>query len=70
MRGSGYLWGFLIPSLVLLSMGSWLAKQASFAAKTSAGLQVDSRARNKMIKKRGYQIGLFIKVIIPKKKLQ
>lgn len=64
MEGPAYLWGFLIPGSVLLLLGLWLAFQASDAVKLAASLQVDSRARNKLMKRRGLQIGLFIKLLI------
>lgn len=64
MDGPAYLWGFLIPGSVLLLLGLWLAFQASDAVKFSASLQVDSRTRNKLLKRRGLQIGLFIKLLI------
>lgn len=64
MEGPAYLWGFLIPGSVLLLLGLWLAFQASDAVKFSASLQVDSRTRNKLLKRRGLQIGLFIKLLI------
>lgn len=62
--GPAYLWGFLIPGSVLLLLGLWLAYQASEALKFSASLQIDSRIRNKLLKRRGLQIGLFIKLLI------
>lgn len=64
MEGSAYLWGFLIPGSVLLLLGLWLALQASAAAKFCASLQVDLRIRNKMLKRRGSQIGLFVKLLL------
>lgn len=64
MEGSAFVWGFLVPAIVLLLLGLWLAAQGSGAAKVSAGLQVDTKVRNKMLKKRGLQIGLFIKLLI------
>lgn len=64
MEGPAYLWGFLIPGSVLLLLGLWLAFQASDAVKFSASLQVDTRTRNKLLKRRGLQTGLFIKLLI------
>lgn len=64
MEGPAYLWGFLIPGSVLILLGLWLAFQASDAVKLAASLQVDSRTRNKLLKRRGLQIGLFIKLLI------
>lgn len=64
MDGSAYIWGFLVPAITLLFSGFYLAAQANGAIKVSAGLQVDMKIRNKMLKKRGLQIGLFVKVLI------
>lgn len=64
MEGPAYLWGFLIPGSVLLLLGLWLAFQASDAVKFNASLQVDTRTRNKLLKRRGLQTGLFIKLLI------
>lgn len=64
MKGSAYIWGFLIPAIILLLIGFYLAAQGGGAIKMSAGLQIDAKIRNKMIKKRGLQIGLFFKVLI------
>lgn len=64
MEGPAYLWGFLIPGSILLLLGLWLAFQGSEAVKLAASLQVDSRTRNKLLKRRGLQIGLFIKLLI------
>lgn len=67
MQGSSYIWGFLVPASVLLFAGFYLSTQLSGAVKLTAALQIDQRARNKIIKRRGLQIGLFFKVIIGKK---
>lgn len=64
MEGSAYLWGFLIPASVIAFCGYWLAAQCNGIVKISAGLQVDMRTRNKLIKRRGLQIGLFVRVCI------
>lgn len=64
MEGSAYIWGFLVPAVVLLFAGFYLACQGGGAVKIAAALQVDSRAKNKMVKKRGLQIGLFFKVSV------
>ncbi|XP_055638046.1 latrophilin-like protein LAT-2 isoform X2 [Toxorhynchites rutilus septentrionalis] len=64
MEGSAYIWGFLVPAVVLLFAGFYLACQGGGAVKIAAALQVDSRAKNKMVKKRGLQIGLFFKILI------
>lgn len=64
MEGPAFMWGFLIPAVILLCLGGWLAAQGSGAAKISAGLQVDAKARNKILKKRGLQIGLFIRLLL------
>ncbi|XP_035796044.1 latrophilin-like protein LAT-2 [Anopheles albimanus] len=64
MEGSAYIWGFLVPAIVLLFCGFYLACQGGGAIKIAAALQVDSRAKNKLIKKRGLQIGLFFKILI------
>jgi hypothetical protein len=63
MHGSSYIWGYLIPSSILLFVGFYLSAQLSGAVKLTAALQIDQRARNKIIKRRGLQIGLFFKVI-------
>lgn len=62
MDGTGYIWGFLVPAVILLFAGYYLAAQANGAIKLSAGLQVDLKVKNKMMRKRGLQIGLFVKV--------
>lgn len=62
MEGSAYVWGFLMPAIVLLFSGFYLACQGEGAIKIAAALQIDSRTKNKLIKKRGLQIGLFFKV--------
>lgn len=62
MEGSAYTWGFFVPALILLFGGYYLAIQSGDAIKVSAALQIDSKIRNKMVKKRGIQIGLLIKV--------
>lgn len=62
MDGTGYTWGFLVPAIMLLFCGFYLAAQGNGAIQLSAGLQVDMRIRNKMLRKRGLQIGLFTKV--------
>ncbi|ETN67020.1 juvenile hormone esterase [Anopheles darlingi] len=64
MEGSAYIWGFLVPSIALLFCGFYLACQGGGAIKIAAALQVDSRAKNKLVKKRGLQIGLFFKILI------
>ncbi|XP_059619649.1 latrophilin-like protein LAT-2 [Phlebotomus argentipes] len=64
MDGSAYKWGFLAPAVILLLCGFWLAIQGGGTVKLTASLQIDSRARNKMIKRRGLQIGLFLKLLI------
>lgn len=64
MKGSAYIWGFLIPAIILLLIGFYLAGQGGGAIKMSAGLQIDAKIRNKMIKKRGLQIGLFFKLLV------
>uniref|UniRef100_A0A336M3Q6 CSON009896 protein n=1 Tax=Culicoides sonorensis TaxID=179676 RepID=A0A336M3Q6_CULSO len=64
MDGTGYIWGFLVPAVILLFSGYYLAAQANGAIKISAGLQVDLKVKNKMIRKRGLQIGLFVKLLI------
>ncbi|KAL1401149.1 hypothetical protein pipiens_006841, partial [Culex pipiens pipiens] len=64
MEGPAYVWGFLVPAVVLLFAGFYLACQGGGAVKIAAALQVDSRAKNKMVKKRGLQIGLFFKILI------
>ncbi|KXJ75366.1 hypothetical protein RP20_CCG011815 [Aedes albopictus] len=61
MEGSAYIWGFLVPAVVLLFAGFYLACQGGGAVKIAAALQIDSRAKNKLVKKRGLQIGLFFK---------
>lgn len=62
MKGSGYIFGFLIPSSILLFIGLYMAFTAKKIAKISAGMQIDSRVRNKLEKRRGLQINLFIRV--------
>jgi hypothetical protein len=62
MHGSSYVWGFLVPASILLFVGFYLSAQLSGAVKLTAALQIDQRARNKIIKRRGLQIGLFFKV--------
>lgn len=64
MHGSSYIWGFLVPASILLFVGFYLSAQLSGAVKLTAALQIDQRARNKIIKRRGLQIGLFFKVIL------
>ena len=64
MQGSAYVWGFLVPAVILLFFGFYLASQGGGAVKMAVALQIDSRAKNKIMKKRGLQIGLFFKVII------
>lgn len=62
MHGSSYIWGFLVPASILLFAGFYLSAQLSSAVKLTAALQIDQRARNKIIKRRGLQVGLFFKV--------
>lgn len=62
MEGSSYIWGFLVPACILLFAGFYLSAQGAGAVKLTAALQIDQRARNKIIKRRGLQIGLFFKV--------
>lgn len=62
MHGSSYIWGFLVPASILLFVGFYLSAQLSNAVKLTAALQIDQRARNKIIKRRGLQVGLFFKV--------
>ena len=62
MEGSSYIWGFLVPGIILLFVGFYLTSQGSGTVKLTAALQIDERTRNKIIKKRGLQIGLFVKV--------
>ncbi len=62
MGGSSYIWGFLVPATILLFIGFYLSAQGAGVVKLTAALQVDQRARNKIIKRRGLQIGLFVKV--------
>jgi hypothetical protein len=62
MHGSSYIWGFLVPASFLLFAGFYLSAQLNGAVKLTAALQVDQRARNKIIKRRGLQVGLFFKV--------
>lgn len=62
MKGSGYIFGFLIPSSILLFVGLYMAFTAKKIAKISAGMQIDSRVRSKLEKRRGLQINLFIRV--------
>ncbi|XP_055610401.1 adhesion G protein-coupled receptor L1-like [Uranotaenia lowii] len=64
MEGPAYVWGFLVPSIVLLFAGFYLACQGGGAVKIAAALQVDSRIKNKLVKKRGLQIGLFFKILV------
>nr|XP_040222605.2 adhesion G protein-coupled receptor L1-like isoform X2 [Anopheles coluzzii] len=64
MEGSAYVWGFLMPAIVLLFSGFYLACQGEGAIKIAAALQIDSRTKNKLIKKRGLQIGLFFKILV------
>ena len=64
MEGSSYIWGFLVPACILLFAGFYLSAQGAGAVKLTAALQIDQRARNKIIKRRGLQIGLFFKVIV------
>lgn len=64
MEGSAYIWGFLVPAVVLLFSGFYLACQGEEVVKIAAALQVDSRAKNKLVKKRGLQIGLFFKILV------
>ncbi|XP_052865401.1 adhesion G protein-coupled receptor L1-like isoform X1 [Anopheles cruzii] len=64
MEGSAYIWGFLMPAIVLLFSGFYLACQGGGAIKIAAALQIDSRAKNKLVKKRGLQIGLFFKILV------
>jgi hypothetical protein len=52
-----------VPAVFLLFSGFYLASQGGGAVKMAAALQIDTRAKNKIIKKRGLQIGLFFKVI-------
>lgn len=62
MHGSSYVWGSLVPASILLFVGFYLSAQLTGAVKLTAALQVDQRSRNKIIKRRGLQIGLFFKV--------
>jgi hypothetical protein len=62
MHGSSYIWGFLVPAGILLFVGFYLSAQLSGAVKLTAALQIDQRARNKIIRRRGLQVGLFFKV--------
>ncbi|XP_037036574.1 adhesion G protein-coupled receptor L4-like [Bradysia coprophila] len=64
MKGSGYIFGFLIPSSILLFVGLYMAFTAKKIAKISAGMQIDSRVRNKLEKRRGLQINLFIRILL------
>ncbi|CRK89386.1 CLUMA_CG003140, isoform A [Clunio marinus] len=64
MHGSSYIWGFLVPASILLFVGFYLSAQLSGAVKLTAALQIDQRARNKIIKRRGLQIGLFFKLLL------
>uniref|UniRef100_A0A182PR38 G-protein coupled receptors family 2 profile 2 domain-containing protein n=1 Tax=Anopheles epiroticus TaxID=199890 RepID=A0A182PR38_9DIPT len=64
MEGSAYAWGFLLPAIILLFSGFYLACQGEAAIKVAAALQIDSRAKNKLVKKRGLQIGLFFKILV------
>lgn len=62
MHGSSYIWGFLVPASFLLFAGFYLSAQLNGVVKLTAALQIDQRARNKIIKRRGLQVGLFFKV--------
>ncbi|KAL7016201.1 hypothetical protein ACKWTF_009961 [Chironomus riparius] len=64
MHGSSYIWGFLVPASILLFAGFYLSSQLSSAVKLTAALQIDQRARNKIIKRRGLQVGLFFKLLL------
>ncbi|XP_053670415.1 adhesion G protein-coupled receptor L1-like [Anopheles nili] len=64
MEGSAYVWGFLMPAVMLLFSGFYLACQGGGAIKIAAALQIDSRSKNKLVKKRGLQIGLFFKILV------
>ncbi|XP_070491173.1 adhesion G protein-coupled receptor L4-like [Chironomus tepperi] len=64
MHGSSYIWGFLVPASILLFAGYYLSAQLSSAVKLTAALQIDQRARNKIIKRRGLQVGLFFKLLL------
>lgn len=64
MKGPAYVFGFLLPASILLFLGFYLALSAKNIAKISAGIQIDSRVKNKLTKRRGLQINLFIRVII------
>ena len=62
MHGSSYIWGFLVPASFLLFAGLYLSTQLNGVVKLTAALQIDQRARNKIIKRRGLQVSLFFKV--------
>lgn len=62
MHGSSYIWGYLVPASILLFVGFYISAQLSGAVKLTAAIQIDQRARSKIIKRRGLQIGLFFKV--------
>ncbi|KAG5674120.1 hypothetical protein PVAND_004105 [Polypedilum vanderplanki] len=64
MHGSSYIWGFLVPASILLFVGFYLSAQLSGAVKLTAALQIDQRARNKIIRRRGLQVGLFFKLLL------
>lgn len=64
MKGSSYIWGFLAPSILLLFISFYLAYQGKKVAQISVGLQVDTRIKNKLAKRRNLQINLFIRVSI------
>uniref|UniRef100_A0A182JRH1 G-protein coupled receptors family 2 profile 2 domain-containing protein n=1 Tax=Anopheles christyi TaxID=43041 RepID=A0A182JRH1_9DIPT len=49
MEGSAYIWGFLIPAIVLLFSGFYLAFQGEGAIKIAAALHIDSRTKIKLI---------------------
>ncbi|XP_037918354.1 adhesion G protein-coupled receptor E4-like [Hermetia illucens] len=63
MEGKAYIWAYMIPAIILLLFGYHLAFQARNTAKVSAQMQVDSKCRNKLIKRRMLQSGLFIKIL-------
>ena len=64
MGGPAYLWGLLLPAYVLLLLGLWLTFQAREALRLSAILQVDTRTRNKDLRRRGLQVGLFLRLLV------
>ena len=64
MGGPAYLWGLLLPASVLLLLGLWLAFQAREALRLSTNLQVDTRTRNKVLRRRGLQVGLFLRLLL------